>query len=170
LKSVISKCISPADRRAALAQRLAQAINETLPDRYEKAFCSASSPLNSQPSTLNFPKVQISPWPITGREGRLERFAEAEGKLKTIQATGSRNYHYLEGFYHRMRRDHSAAVAAFQSAEARQAVWERRGTGQPHAAAAPQLAAATINARRFILSFFRHFYRVVLFEAVSSDT
>ena len=34
----------------------------------------------------------------------------------------------------------------------RQRILERRGAGKPHAAAAPQLAAATMNARRFILS------------------
>jgi len=49
---------------------------------------------------------------------RLERYSEAKTKLGEIQATGSRNFYYLEGFFHRFQRHHKEAVESFSKAEA----------------------------------------------------
>lgn len=49
---------------------------------------------------------------------RLERFGEARERLDQIKETGSRNYYYLKGFFHRKQRQHKEAVEAFQAAEA----------------------------------------------------
>jgi len=48
---------------------------------------------------------------------RLEQWELARAKLTQIQNSGSQNYYYLKGFFHRTRREYTEAIAAFKSAE-----------------------------------------------------
>jgi tetratricopeptide (TPR) repeat protein len=48
---------------------------------------------------------------------RVENWEQARTKLAEIQKSGSRNYYYLKGFYHRVRHEYRDAVEAFKSAE-----------------------------------------------------
>jgi hypothetical protein len=48
---------------------------------------------------------------------RLERWDDARKKLSEIEDSGSRNFFYLKGFFHRVRGEFKQAVDAFESAE-----------------------------------------------------
>jgi tetratricopeptide (TPR) repeat protein len=48
---------------------------------------------------------------------RLELWDRAKVKLEEIQNSGSRNYYYSKGFFHRLRGEFKEAVEAFKSAE-----------------------------------------------------